>query len=199
MHRHAIILLAATTAACTPPDQPGNDAPAVQLPAVEAPTLANDAEEAKSIMRPDVTVAPPPEEAHVAAPLSVVIDMPDGVALDDAGRAALDRIVASEALAAGGTVTIGGHSDTRGDDDANLDVSRRRAEAVRDALVERGVAADRITIIAFGETRPRVPNARPDGTDDPEARAANRRVDVTVTPVPAAPAPPDDPVLSPAS
>ena len=55
-----------------------------------------------------------------------------------------------------------------------------RAEAVRDYLVEKGIAADRITVVALGETTPLVPNARPDGSDDPEARARNRRVEVAV-------------------
>jgi OOP family OmpA-OmpF porin len=51
---------------------------------------------------------------------------------------------------------------------------------VRDYLVEKGIAADRITVVALGETTPLVPNARPDGSDDPEARARNRRVEVAV-------------------
>ena len=64
---------------------------------------------------------------------------------------------------------------------------------MRDYLVEKGVAKDRITLIAIGEGRPVAPNVREDGSDDPEGQAKNRRVDVTVAlptvmvPLPVAP------------
>jgi OOP family OmpA-OmpF porin len=58
--------------------------------------------------------------------------------------------------------------------------SLARAEAVRDWLVENGVAEDRIRTIAFGEQNPIAPNARPDGTPDEDGRAANRRVEIEV-------------------
>lgn len=70
-------------------------------------------------------------------------------------------------------VMIQGHTDSVGTADTNLDLSRRRSEAVRDALVERyGIAATRLTARGYGATVPKDTNATPEG------RARNRRVEV---------------------
>jgi OOP family OmpA-OmpF porin len=62
-----------------------------------------------------------------------------------------------------------------------------RAEAVRDWLIEMGVAEDRSEVLTFGEQNPIEPNALPDGTPNEEGRAANRRVEILIT-APAQPA-----------
>ena len=100
--------------------------------------------------------------------------------LDDAARESIDALIATPAMAAGGPITLRGHSDSRGADGDNKVASRIRAELVRDYLIEKGVAKDRITLIAIGEGRPLAPNVKPDGSDDPEGQAKNRRVEVTV-------------------
>jgi outer membrane protein OmpA-like peptidoglycan-associated protein len=69
---------------------------------------------------------------------------------------------------------IDGHTDSIGGDAANLDLSRRRAKAVRAALVNRlGIAAGRLTTGGFGESRPKADNGTAEG------RALNRRVELT--------------------
>ena len=69
---------------------------------------------------------------------------------------------------------IEGHTDGLGSDAANLDLSKRRSEAVRDALVSRfKIAADRLTAEGKGESSPKAPN------DTAEGRAQNRRVELT--------------------
>ncbi|MBX3594006.1 MAG: OmpA family protein [Sphingomonas sp.] len=108
--------------------------------------------------------------------------------LNDAARAQIDTLLETPAMQAGGAITLRGHSDSRGSDGDNLVASRKRAEAVAAYLTAHGVAADRIAVIALGETRPIAPNANLDGTDNPDGRAKNRRVDIVVDP-PAAPAP----------
>ena len=67
---------------------------------------------------------------------------------------------------------LGGHADDVGDDAYNLELSRRRAESVRDHLTANGVEPDRFRVEAYGESRPLQP-----GVDD-EARALNRRVEL---------------------
>ncbi|MEM1373558.1 MAG: OmpA family protein [Pseudomonadota bacterium] len=66
-------------------------------------------------------------------------------------------------------IDVGGHTDAEGDEDANLNLSQARAEAVAAALVTRGVPAAALTARGFGETEPVAPN------DTAEGRAANRR------------------------
>jgi outer membrane protein OmpA-like peptidoglycan-associated protein len=71
------------------------------------------------------------------------------------------------------TLSINGHTDNVGGDAYNLDLSRRRSEAVHKALVERfGIAADRLTTGGHGASAPK------DTNDTPEGRARNRRVEL---------------------
>lgn len=156
--------------------------------------------------------APPPEQASVDEPRSIFREEPaaealgaalapdlpplettisfaDGTAgLTEAARAELATVLESDQLKAGGTVTLGGHSDAGGSDAVNLRAAQSRAEAVRDFLIANGVAGTRITVIAFGEQNPVEPNALPDGSPNEEGRAANRRVEITVTSASSAPA-----------
>ena len=70
--------------------------------------------------------------------------------------------------------TIEGHTDNQGTDAINNDLSNRRANAVRDYLVVRGVAAAAITTQGVGSTRPVADNKTTEG------RAMNRRVEIIV-------------------
>jgi outer membrane protein OmpA-like peptidoglycan-associated protein len=74
------------------------------------------------------------------------------------------------------TMVVEGHTDSQGQADYNQALSQRRAQAVRDYLVTRGIAADRITAQGFGMTRTIADNASPEG------RANNRRVEIVVRP-----------------
>ncbi len=69
---------------------------------------------------------------------------------------------------------IEGHTDSQGSDSYNLDLSQRRADAVRNYLVERGYQADRIKAHGLGEGTPIADNASPEG------RANNRRVEIII-------------------
>jgi outer membrane protein OmpA-like peptidoglycan-associated protein len=84
---------------------------------------------------------------------------------------------------AAGSITVGGHADSVGDVQANQILSERRARTVSAALkpLVRDLA---VSLLAqgFGETRPVRPNRKPDGSDNPEGRARNRRVTVTFVP-----------------
>ncbi|VXD00466.1 OmpA family protein [Sphingomonas sp. 8AM] len=188
-------LLAATAALClgVAACQPGGDAvanDAAQAPAdpgaaVNAALPGNDRgmamreDATKSIIRPDIEPSPTPTPA--AEPVQLTIPFPaKGVAPDAAGMTLLDGLAADPVVALGGPITIWGHSDSRGSDAANLVASRRRAEAARDYLVQKGVAADRMTVVALGEARSIAPNRQLDGSDDPEGRAKNRRVEIKV-------------------
>jgi OOP family OmpA-OmpF porin len=151
------------------------------ITAAPTPTVDPSASPAaKSIIRPAVieTPAPPPLETE-----SFTISFADrGLALSDEARAQLNALMDSRTMQAGGPIILRGHSDSRGYDGDNLVTSRKRAETVRAYLEEKGVPRERMSIIALGETRPRAPNARLDGSDDPEGRARNRRVEIEIQP-----------------
>jgi len=66
---------------------------------------------------------------------------------------------------------IQGHTDDQGPDPYNDNLSRRRASAVRRALIDRGIVPTRLSAIGYGEHRPMVQNT------GPEARSLNRRVE----------------------
>jgi outer membrane protein OmpA-like peptidoglycan-associated protein len=77
-------------------------------------------------------------------------------------------------------VMIEGHTDAKGTDSYNQGLSERRATAVRIALAGRGLPYEKLNIRGFGKSRPVAPNAKPDGSDDPDGRQRNRRVEVVI-------------------
>ena len=77
-------------------------------------------------------------------------------------------------------VVIQGHTDSIGPGEYNLKLSQERAKAVEQALLAAQVQQDRLHVEGFGEARPIAFNANPDGSDNPEGRAQNRRVEVII-------------------
>jgi OOP family OmpA-OmpF porin len=69
-------------------------------------------------------------------------------------------------------VSVEGHTDSIGSDAYNMKLSQRRADSVRDYMIDHGIAASRITTAAYGETRPIASN------DTESGRAENRRVEI---------------------
>ncbi len=72
------------------------------------------------------------------------------------------------------SVVVMGHTDSDGSAEYNQDLSERRAYAVASYLNNHGVAASRISTIAYGESRPIASNATPQG------KAQNRRVEIKI-------------------
>jgi len=87
-------------------------------------------------------------------------------------KASLGKLVAFVNREPDKHVRIEGHTDSRGNSNANQLLSQRRADSVRNALVAAGVAADRVTSVGLGDSHPVASN------DSEEGRAMNRRVDV---------------------
>ncbi len=73
-------------------------------------------------------------------------------------------------------IQVLGHTDSTGTEEANMRLSQRRAEAVRDALVGMGVNTSRMTLIGYGESRPIASNNTEAG------RQLNRRVEIRIIP-----------------
>ena len=101
-----------------------------------------------------------------------------GYVVFDAGKAslqpsamtAIDRLAQLMTVYPERSVRIEGHTDSSGDDADNRALSERRALAVRDALLARGVDAKRVEAVGYGETRPIADNGTASG------RQQNRRI-----------------------
>ena len=72
-------------------------------------------------------------------------------------------------------LSVEGHTDSVGTDDYNQQLSEKRAEAVRDYLVQQGISSDAIIASGFGKTAPVASN------DTPEGRKQNRRVELVLS------------------
>lgn len=73
-------------------------------------------------------------------------------------------------------IRVEGHTDSRGSDAYNMDLSQRRANAVKNLLAQRGVAESRIEVIGYGKSMPVASN------DTEAGRLKNRRVEIKIAP-----------------
>lgn len=94
---------------------------------------------------------------------------------------ALEKVAAVVAAFPEGKVRIDGYTDSKGGPKENLALSRERAVAVKNWMTKKkGLSGDNITTEGMGEQNPIAPNKNTDGSDNPEGRAQNRRVTITV-------------------
>ena len=112
------------------------------------------------------------EFGHV--PVQGLVFETGGAALSEGSAPALEILARFLSRNPGLAVEIVGHSDNQGSLDANIALSKRRAEAVRAALIERGVAAGRLEAHGVGYLAPVSTNATDAG------RTLNRRVELVL-------------------
>ena len=77
-------------------------------------------------------------------------------------------------------IEIAGHTDSKGDEKLNQELSQERADAIRRYLIEKGIDADRLKAVGYGEEKPIAPNENPDGSDNEAGRKLNRRTEVVI-------------------
>ncbi len=119
--------------------------------------------------------APPPEPEVILELDSTVTFEFDSAVLLPAAERELDGVVGT--LSDADTIVsieIAGHTDSIGTEEYNQGLSERRAQSVADYLISRGVPRDRMDVVGYGESRPKVPNT------SPENRRMNRRVVISV-------------------
>ncbi|HXU26730.1 MAG TPA: OmpA family protein, partial [Bacteroidia bacterium] len=78
-------------------------------------------------------------------------------------------------------VEISGHTDSKGTDAYNQKLSEERAQAVVKRLIENGIDATRMKAKGYGKTMPAAANKKANGSDDPNGRQLNRRVELKIT------------------
>jgi outer membrane protein OmpA-like peptidoglycan-associated protein len=81
-------------------------------------------------------------------------------------------------------IEISGHTDTRGDDKENMKLSTDRAKAVYDYLINKGIAADRLSYKGYGESKPMITDTEisklATETEREAAHQSNRRTEYRV-------------------
>jgi len=117
-------------------------------------------------------------------PRGTVITIPGSVsfasgqaALLPSARNRLEQVATALKQGEGSSkIVIEGHTDATGSPEKNQALSQQRAEAVRESLISKGIPADRVQAVGYGESRPVADNSSPAG------RATNRRVEIVVQP-----------------
>lgn len=111
-------------------------------------------------------------ESGVVVTLGDVLFASGETVLLDGALSSLEEVVDLLQTEPDKQIRVEGHTDSQGAAETNLELSQKRAEAVREALIGLGVAEDRITAMGMGEDFPIASN------EDEAGRAQNRRVDV---------------------
>lgn len=118
------------------------------------------------------------EGTKLTLPEDILFDYDSSELRPDAGEAIQKLVNLSEEIEE--DITIVGHTDSRGEDDYNQQLSEERSEAVLNALVDSGVKNKRLTAEGRGDTEPVAHNTMSDGSDNPEGREQNRRVEIII-------------------
>ena len=77
-------------------------------------------------------------------------------------------------------IEMSAHTDSHGSDEYNFKLSDNRARSVMEYILSKGIASSRIISHGYGETVPVAPNSNADGSDNPENRQLNRRVEFKI-------------------
>jgi outer membrane protein OmpA-like peptidoglycan-associated protein len=165
---------------------------AISVVGAFAPAMPAVASASATLAAPSATLPTPPPAAAPAASVAAAatpsantcarqlnellarsrIEFASGQAsITPAGAAVLDRL-ADAVKACPGALRLEGHTDNVGDAERNRALSQARADAVKTALVQRGVESSRLATLGLGADRPRADNATAEG------RAENRRIEI---------------------
>jgi outer membrane protein OmpA-like peptidoglycan-associated protein len=169
---------AATTAAVTPEAiTSGSDSSVALQGGVSS--LTGEVSDLEGAMR-DLGAKEVGNQIAVELPADVLFDFNRANVRPDAVVAMNKLLTIIKAQPSSGPVRIEGHTDAVGGDAYNQKLSEQRAVSIKTWLTTQGIPASRLQPRGFGETKPRAPNTKPNGSDNPEGRQQNRRVEVFV-------------------
>ncbi len=128
----------------------------------------------------DLAVEETETEIRISLSADVLFDF-DSSDIKAEAAAALGQVAGLIRAHTNQPVRIEGHTDSKGSDAYNKALSEDRALSVRDWLAdEEGLDGGDFETIGFGESQPAAPNELADGSDDPDGRQKNRRVEIVI-------------------
>lgn len=176
--------VAVTPAATSQPEPPAVAEEPATVPATAAvPAVSQPAQAVKT----EKETAPPAVAPPVSAPTPREIDLTpvyfnfDNFLLTADGEAQLRKIGKLMKDFPAVRVRLIGHADAKGTADYNLILSQKRARTTLDYLLKLGIEESRLSYTGLGEKNFVAINSNPDGTDNPEGRQLNRRVEYEIT------------------
>ncbi|UCH14765.1 MAG: PD40 domain-containing protein [Bacteroidales bacterium] len=139
-------------------------------------------EEVEEIVEEEVIKEEEPVEVEIVEfELSPVYFRFDKFSLTEAGQIKLDKVATLLDNYTGIEAELHGHTDAKGPAEYNQRLSEKRASSALDYLVSKGINNKRLKAIGQGETQFAAINTNPDGSDNPEGRKYNRRVELILT------------------
>jgi outer membrane protein OmpA-like peptidoglycan-associated protein len=129
----------------------------------------------------DLEVKETPTEVRVEMAADVLFDFDKADLLPKADETLTKAAGFIRDRAHGGVVRIEGHTDAKGNDAYNQKLSERRATSVKRWFDAHELSSVKFSTTGFGAKKPIAPNTKPDGSDDPEGRQKNRRVEIVIT------------------
>jgi outer membrane protein OmpA-like peptidoglycan-associated protein len=172
-----LIALAFAAGCATEPEKPE---PKPAPPPPPAPKPAPPPEPVPAPKPKPAPEKPKPVAEKVTFAADVLFDFDKADIRPDAAKVLAE---AADVVRSHGTrrVVIEGHTDARGTAQYNQRLSERRAQAVKRWFQERGgLKTAALETRGLGAKKPVAPNAKPDGSDDPEGRQKNRRVEIVI-------------------
>jgi outer membrane protein OmpA-like peptidoglycan-associated protein len=128
----------------------------------------------------DIEIKETPTEVRVDMAADVLFDFDKSDLLPKADATLQKAADFIREKAKGGAVRIEGHTDAKGNDAYNQKLSERRAASVKNWFIAHGLSTMKFSIEGFGAKKPVAPNTKPDGSDDPDGRQKNRRVELVI-------------------
>jgi outer membrane protein OmpA-like peptidoglycan-associated protein len=126
----------------------------------------------------DLQVKETGQEIRIELAADVLFDF-DKADLRPAAQKTLHQAAGIIQDKAKGAVRIEGHTDSKGNDAYNQRLSERRAASVKTWFVDKeGLGKVQFSTQGFGAKKPVASNTKPDGSDDPDGRQKNRRVEI---------------------
>lgn len=155
---------------------PQVEPPQVNPPKVEPPKVTPPKVTPPKVNIPDVSIDTDDRQITMQVPDQLLFDF-DKSDLRPESKEVLDKIAEALEEYDGADVYIHGHTDNVGDSQYNMELSKKRAEAVRGYLEEKGALAKvRVETKGYGDTKPIAPN------DSKENQQKNRRVEIIIEP-----------------